>query len=114
MTVAIVEDDEGMRESLALLFDVHGVTSRSYVSAEEFLADPAAADTSFLLVDHHLPGMTGVELLDHLASAGTLPRAVLVSARLTDAVLRAALGAGAVSALEKPVPPGQLIALVRP
>ena len=112
MPVAIIEDDNGMRDSLAVMFAVHGVDARGYGSAEDYLGDAEAPPPCLLVVDHHLPGMTGVDLIARLAAADKLPPAVLVSARLTPAIYDAAAAAGAIAVLEKPVEPTDLMRLL--
>lgn len=113
MTVVIIEDDDGMRESLVIMLDVHGFPSRAYSSAEAFLGDTDEDGASFLVVDHQLPGMTGVELIRRLAEFGRLPTAVLVSARVDAAISSGAIAAGATAVLEKPIEPRDLMDLLR-
>jgi FixJ family two-component response regulator len=68
-TVAIVDDDSSVCKALGRLFRAAGIDSKSYPSAEEFLAD-AAADPDILVLDIQLPGISGIELQTALASSG--------------------------------------------
>jgi len=114
VVVAIVEDDDALRESAAVLLAAHGFRVRSYDRAEAFLADPAALEgLACLLCDQLLPGLSGVGLLCRLAEHGRAPPSILMSGRLTDEVAAAARAAGARAVLEKPVPPLDLVAQVR-
>ena len=108
--VAIVDDDQGLRESIGVLLEMSGLASRQYESAETFLADPAAFDNlGCLLVDQNFPGMSGIDLLRHLAADGRLPPAILFSARLTEQTAIEARMAGALAVLDKPVGPIALL-----
>ena len=108
--VAIIDDDPGLRDSLVVLLSTSGLASRSYDSAEAFLADPQAFDNlGCLLVDMNFPGMSGIDLLRHLAADGRLPPTILLSARLTERSITEARMAGALVVLDKPVGPLALL-----
>lgn len=113
MTVVIVEDDDGLRESLTMMLGVHGLPSRAYASAEAFLDDAHMEDIRLLLLDQQLPGMSGIALMGRLAASGGLPPTVLVTARLTAEIKSAALSAGADAALEKPLEFATLMSFFR-
>jgi FixJ family two-component response regulator len=113
MTVAIVEDDTGLRESLAMLLEVNGYPCRQYDSAESYLADADTGDVTCLLVDQHMAGMSGTDLLERLSAAGTLPRSVLFSARMTRQMAEEARTRGARAVMEKPIRPTELMAFLR-
>ncbi len=115
MTVVIVEDDAGMRDSMQLLLEVHGHGARAYPSAEALLGEPEALEACALLIlDHHLGGMTGIDLYRRLAELGPRPPAVLISARMNGAMARAAREAGFRDALEKPAPLDALLGAMDP
>ena len=81
LTIAVVEDDESLRLALQGLLESGGCVARVFASAEEYLAsvDPATVDC--LVADVHLPGMSGVELLDVLAWRGVTVPALLMTGR---------------------------------
>ncbi|MEI6557071.1 MAG: response regulator [Rhodospirillaceae bacterium] len=109
-TVAIVDDDPGLRDSICSLLATRGMASRQYESAETFLADPAAFDSlGCLLVDQHFPGMSGIDLLRRLSADGRLPPAILFSASLNERMVIEARMAGALAVLDKPVGPAALL-----
>ena len=60
--VAIVEDDAAMRRSIERVLRASGYTTLAFASAEEFLAFDCFEQTSCLIVDIAMPGMTGPEL----------------------------------------------------
>ena len=110
MKIAIVDDDQGLRESIGFFLEMSGMPSRQYDSAEAFLADPDAFDhLGCLLVDQHFPGMSGVELLRRLSADGRLPPAILFSARMNERTALEARMAGALAVLDKPVGPMALL-----
>ncbi len=111
--IAIVDDDQGLRDSIGTLLEMSGLASRQYDSAETFLADPEAFDNlGCLLVDQNFPGMSGVDLLRRLAADGHLPPAILFSARMTEKTATEARMAGALAVLDKPVGPMALLTML--
>jgi FixJ family two-component response regulator len=71
-TVAIVDDDESVRNSLHRLCRAFGLTSATYSSGPEFLAslNAGAPLADCLVLDAHMPGMSGLELLQYLHARG--------------------------------------------
>ncbi len=63
--VAVIDDDEGMRDSLVILLSAFGYKTRAYASAQEFLGSRPDAPAC-LIVDQVMPGMTGIELAAQL------------------------------------------------
>jgi FixJ family two-component response regulator len=112
LVVWIVDDAVSVRKSLGAVLETADIIVRDYGSANEFLADFAPAASACLVVDHHMPDMTGLELLLHLRKQGiTVP--VIVITGKGDAALKArAIAAGAVTMLHKPVDGEELIALI--
>ena len=82
--VAVVDDDISVRESLESLIRSVRIEVRVFVSAEEFLssADPREADC--LVLDVHLPGMTGIELHRHLLALNRKVPALFITAHSSD------------------------------
>lgn len=77
--IAVVDDDAGIRAALADLFDAADYGAETFPSAEDFLARGAGRDFACLISDVHLPGMTGVDLVEALATRGAALPAVLIS-----------------------------------
>jgi len=111
--VWLVDDTESVRKSLVALLETADMTVWDFSSPKSFLDnfEPGAAD--FLIVDHHMPDMTGLELLQHLGAREELPLAVLVTAHGDEVLRKQALEAGAIAMLDKPVDGDDLIALIR-
>ncbi|WP_116813381.1 response regulator transcription factor [Steroidobacter cummioxidans] len=99
-TVIIVEDDIGLNRAVARLLSIAGFHSRSFDSAEKLLESDAAPGADCFVFDIHLPGMTGVELLERL-DAADIHRPVIFITAHDDLHTRHVARAGA-SYLTKP------------
>lgn len=110
--VGVVDDDPAVCDSLRFLLEASGFRVATFLSARRFLAAADADSIACLLVDHHMPNMTGLELLRHFHLEGRrLPVAIMTaspSAQLT----RRARELGAVTVLEKPLTEGALFRFV--
>lgn len=101
-TIAIVEDDAGLRIALQQLLRSAGFNAVAFGSAEEFLADAVRAEVACLISDIHLPGISGVELVRRAASNGRPLPAVLITGRRDAATNDLASQAAGVPRLHKP------------
>ncbi|HTB47826.1 MAG TPA: response regulator [Acetobacteraceae bacterium] len=101
--IAVVDDDEAVRDSLAFLLTVSGHKVAAYASAADFLEHCDLCRVAGLILDHHMPKQTGLELLARLRQDGrTLPVLLVTGSPSPEIVARAgALGVDRV--LEKPV-----------
>ena len=106
--VAIIDDDEILRDALAGLLAAHEYEVELYDSAEAFLAAVAESRAKCLMVDIHLDGICGIELGRGLAKAGfRFP--IIYMTGSTDETLRwRATQAGCVAFLTKPFTPPAL------
>jgi FixJ family two-component response regulator len=101
--IAIVDDDEWVRKSLARLIKSAGFRTQTFASAEEFVASGNYQESACVILDLRLPGMSGLELQARLAAEHNLMPIVFVSAHDEQGVRAQALQAGAVAFLGKPV-----------
>lgn len=101
--IAIVDDDQLYRESVRKLVALMGYTVEAFPSAADFLASPLLPETTCLIADVHMPGMTGVELHRHLVDAGYAIPTILVTAYPDEVVRDRALKDGIFCYLNKPV-----------
>ena len=101
--ISIVDDDQLYRESLRKLVVLMGYTVEAFPSAADFLASRFLPETTCLIADVHMPGMTGVELHSHLVDAGYAISTILVTAYPDEVVRDQALKDGVVCYLSKPV-----------
>jgi len=101
--ISIVDDDELYRDSIQKLVRLLGYTVETFPSAAEFLGSRLVPATACLVVDVHMPGMTGIELHEHLVKSGHAIPTILVTAYPEEALRDRALKAGVVCFLSKPV-----------
>ena len=107
--ISVVDDDESVRESLPDLLREFGFEAQTFASAEEFLASDSMADTSCLVLDVAMPGMTGPDLQEELKLRDEAIPIVFITAH-RDATQRLRLLAqGAVECLFKPFEPNDLL-----
>lgn len=108
--IAIVEDDEAVREALSDLLQVLNLPHRSFDRAESFLEAHAAGRFDCLITDLRMPGIGGLELLRRLRAQGSSMPTIVVTS-VTDSKTRAqAIEDGAQAFLAKPVSDEVLIA----
>lgn len=77
--VMIIDDDASVRDSLQFLFEIAGFSSAAYASARDCLASFPREDAACLVVDQHMPDLTGLELVAELRRRGVRLPAVLVT-----------------------------------
>lgn len=112
-TVFIVDDDAGLRESLAYMLRSNGFDVGAYDTAEAFLGGFDAAQPGCALADVRLPGMSGIALQRVLSSRGTSLPLIIMTGYADVAMAVTALRHGAYDFIEKPVEPEKLLASVR-
>jgi two-component system response regulator FixJ len=110
--ILLVEDDAATRDSLALLFECESLECRAFASAEAFVAANPLVDGACLLFDVHMPGMTGLDLLEHLRARGVAAPAVMITGQVTPSILTRAAAARA-TVFEKPFASDLLIERIR-
>lgn len=108
--IVIIDDDDAVRDSARMLLEAYGYVVRDHASAENFL-DSDSGEVGFLLVDQHMPGMTGIELLERLHAKPRPPPALMMTGR-TDQITEARLARIGVTLLHKPVREDQLVEVV--
>jgi len=101
--IAIVDDDEALREALGSVMKAAGFCSRTFASAEEFLARDDCEDTACLILDVRLPGMSGIELQRRLAEAHSRLPIIFVTAHGDTSLRESLMRAGAAAFFYKPV-----------
>ncbi|HUZ73533.1 MAG TPA: response regulator [Stellaceae bacterium] len=111
--IYIVEDDDATRDSLALLLECEGLPCRSFASCEAFLGANPPLEGACLVLDVHMLGMTGLELLSQLRRRAQTVPAIIITGQISPAILQQAAAARAVTVIEKPFDGAVLIALLR-
>jgi two-component system CheB/CheR fusion protein len=107
--VAIVDDDVLIQRALARVLYAAGWRAVTFPSAEAFLQTGMQASPVCLVLDVWLPGMTGVELLEHLAATGSTLPAVIITGRDDLQMRMRVMQAGAVAYLLKPLDGQELL-----
>ena len=111
--IAFVDDDLSAREALQGFLKASGLTPDTFSSAEEFLQSDRLAETSCLITDIHLRGMSGLQLQSRLVATGSRIPVVVVTGFPDDRLREQALSAGAVCFLGKPFDTGVLLTCIR-
>lgn len=101
-TIAIVDDDDGVRTSLASLIRSLGYEARCYGSALDFLAAGESTDPDCMIADIQMPHMTGDQLQAELIASGRIFPMIFMTAFPNEATRARVMAAGAIDFLDKP------------
>jgi len=101
-TVFVVDDDRAVRDSLGLLLKSAGLHAETFSSAEAFLAECDTKRPGCLVLDVRLPGMSGLDLLERMATEGTRLPTIVVSGHSGERTAKRAKALGAVGFVRKP------------
>ena len=111
--ICVVDDDESVRRSTRLLIESHGFRVATFESAEAFLTSEKRRDTSCLVLDVQMPGISGLQLQTKLAHDGHSIPIIFITAYDDNQSRRQAMQAGAVAFLDKPFTEEQLLQTIR-
>ena len=111
--ISIIDDDESVREGTMDLFKSMGFLTVAFPSAADFLSSDHLHDTSCLIADVQMPGMTGFELHNRLVGSGNIIPTILITAYPDDGDRARALQAGVICYLVKPFNYTDLLACIR-
>jgi two-component system, LuxR family, response regulator FixJ len=111
--ICIIDDDEGVAASLTVLLETFGFDVRSYGSGPDFLADSRHRKAACLIIDEHMPGMTGLDVVAYLQREGVRRPTILISGRLDSRLAQRAAGLGVTRVIEKPFEADRLVDLIR-
>jgi FixJ family two-component response regulator len=111
--VAIIDDDASVRAGTESLVMSLGFVACVFESAEQFLGSSRLEDTSCLITDVQMPGMSGLELQSRLISQGRHVPIIFITGFPEQSARERALGAGALAYLEKPFDGGAMTSLLR-
>ena len=110
--VAVVDDDPSVRRALARLLRSVGVAAAAHPSGPHFLESRAIHDVDCLVLDVHMPGMSGLEVLEEVRVAASKLPVVLMTGRYESEFEERALSAGASALLRKPFSDAVLFAAI--
>jgi two-component system CheB/CheR fusion protein len=111
-TIFLVDDDEQLRLSLRELLQEAGHEVHDYPSCEAFLADYVSGTAGCLLIDAYLPGMSGIELLQHLEAQREPLASIMITGHSDVTIAVAAMKSGAADFVEKPISGPDLLARI--
>ena len=101
--VAVVDDDDAVRDSLRFLLEIAGYSVASYGSAAQFLHEAPIGELVCLVVDQHMPDQTGLQLVARLRAQGvSLPVALITGSPSAD-LIRLARELSVAKVMEKPL-----------
>jgi FixJ family two-component response regulator len=107
--VAVIDDDESVRESIPGLLGAFGFDARAFDSAEAFLASDVVEATKCLVLDVAMPGMSGPELFELLREGPSSIPVIFITAHGTSVLCERLITMGAAACLQKPFDPNGLI-----
>jgi FixJ family two-component response regulator len=112
--IHVVDDDPSVCRALKRLLRSWGMQVRTFESGQEFLsAQSSPHDADCSVIDVQMPGMTGLEVQDHMNRAGIDVPVIFITAHEEEGVEEHALRAGAVGFLRKPFTDEALVGLIR-
>jgi FixJ family two-component response regulator len=100
--VAVVDDDDAVRDAIQNVLQSAGLRTEAYASAEDFLDTGHLRDSACLVLDIRMPGMSGLQLQRRLADEGYAIPTIFVTAYADETARRQAMQAGASAFLRKP------------
>jgi FixJ family two-component response regulator len=100
--IVIIDDEEWARSGLTTLIESWGYRTATFASAEEYLASDMSERTVCLILDVHLPGLSGPDLQAHLIAEARCPPTVFVTGCCEEHVRKRVTEAGALGYLIKP------------
>ena len=111
--IAVVDDDRSIVKSLARMLRLAGYAVETFGSAGEFLASLPAASPQCLVLDVHMPEMSGVELQDRLSAQESCVPIIFITAHDTPQTRERIHRAGACGLLLKPFANEELLCAIR-
>lgn len=110
--IYIVDDDQAIRDALSLVFSQEGFAARTFESGDEFIAAAQSAPPACVLLDIHMPGRSGIDILKTL-NADRYPAPIFIISGQGDIPLAvSAIKQGAFDFIEKPFDADTVVRLV--
>jgi FixJ family two-component response regulator len=110
--ISVVDDDASLRTATVRLLRSMGFATHAFASAEEYLLSPRLHDTTCLITDVQMPGMSGVKLQEHLITHGHTTPMIFITAFPEARMRQQTLNAGAIGFLSKPFDESRLLECV--
>jgi FixJ family two-component response regulator len=100
--ISVIDDDASVRVAIDNLLSSHGYRVHTFASAEESLQSARLNESSCVVADVQMPGMSGLDLLSHMHAQGHATPFIFITAFPEESVRARALRAGAICFLAKP------------
>jgi two-component system, chemotaxis family, CheB/CheR fusion protein len=110
--IFVVDDDQGVRAAIRSVLEDDGHVVEDYAACEQFLEAHRPGRDACLVIDAYLPGMGGLELLQHLREMGQLLPAIMITGNSDVPIAVQAMKAGASDFIEKPISRDELLGSV--
>jgi FixJ family two-component response regulator len=110
--VAVIDDDDEVRDVLRVLLESAGHSVETYKSGGDFLANARLDEIACLVVDQRMPEMSGVTVISTLATRGITIPSLLITGAHDAEIARQAETLGAMTVLEKPLSSQELLRFV--
>jgi FixJ family two-component response regulator len=111
LSVFVVDDDDAVRDSLKTLLELQSFSVKTFETCQDFLS-ASSGDGACLVLDIHLPGMSGFDLMDAMKRMNRDLPTILITARCDNTIRERARTLGAVALLEKPIDFSALMAAI--
>ena len=112
-TIAVIDDDPRVLESLVNLFASYGYKAESYLSAEQFLSSGGLSRSSCIIADVQMPHLSGLGLLQYVKNSNTSVPVVIITGKPSEITEAFYLERGAIGFFRKPVDCDALVDLIR-
>jgi two-component system, LuxR family, response regulator FixJ len=111
--ICVIDDDEWVADSLKSLLESFCYDVQSYNSGADFLADNRSRPAGCLIIDQHMPGMDGLDVVYRLQKRGVRVPTILISGRLDASTKQRAASLGVAGVVEKHFAADRLVGLIR-
>jgi len=112
-TIAVIDDDPGVRKALGRLLSAVGYPTETFGSAGEFLRAAPTSNAACIVVDVGLGNTSGLELVRQLSASGLRFPVIFISSAEDEAIRRQATELGCIAFLRKPFPADRLVEAVK-
>lgn len=107
--IFVVDDDDAVRDSLCIMLSTAYPRVTGYSSGQQFLSSFRRQHRNCLVIDIHMPEMTGLDVIDRLAEMKARIPTVLMTGRIDSTLRTRAIASGVHTLLDKPVEYSELI-----
>jgi FixJ family two-component response regulator len=107
--IAVVDDDPSVCKALRRLIAASKFDAVGFASGEIFLRDQAAHSANCIVLDLHMPGLSGIDVMSALAAAGCASPVIIITGRDDPGSRAQCLAAGAYAYFRKPLDPPELL-----